>query len=184
MMKENELHRGLMISKRKYPASIRRAAIPRPTAPARRLFFTLCAIVLALAGCAESVKHDETSAAKSALEFGKVALVEKDLDRAYDLLSDSGKRHVPRDKFKQSLSALHGRNAPTRLTATDYEPMADEKAIYIFIRGQNGEEQFQYRFTMTGSAGTDYKVLKVDQGSGFFTLANKKQPFKPPITAD
>ena len=71
-----------------------------------------------------------------------------------------------------------------KLTATDYEPMADEKAIYIFVRGQNGEEQFQYRFTMAGTASGDYRVLKVDQGSGFFTLANKKRAFQPPITLD
>lgn len=144
----------------------------------------LFVLSLTLIGCAESVKHDEVRAAERALEFGKVALVEKDFDRAYDLLAESGRRHVPRDKFKQSLSAMHKENNPIKLTATDYEPMADEQAIYIFVRGQNGEEQFQYRFTMAGTASGDYRVLKVDQGSGFFTLANKKRAFQPPITLD
>ena len=138
-------------------------------------------IALALASCAESVKHDEARAAKRALEFGRVAFVEKNLDGAYDLLADGGKRHVPREKFKQSLGSMHTQSFPTKLMATDYEPMADEKAIYIFIRGQNGEDQFQYRFTVAGTAATDYRVLRIDQGSGFFTLARKKQAFKPPI---
>lgn len=148
--------------------------------------FSLLLLLLGagLASCAESVKHDEVRAAKSALEFGRVALVEKDLDRAYDLLAERGRRHVPREKFKQSVTAMHKQDYPTKLTATDFEPMADEKAIYIFVRGQNSEEHFQYRFTMAGNAGGEYQVLKIDQGSGFFTLGNKKQPFEPPISGE
>ena len=142
------------------------------------------ALTAALTACAESVKHDETLAAKQALEFGRVAFVEKNLDKGYDLLADGGRRHVPRDKFKQSLAAMHARGYPTKLTATEYEPMAGEKAIYIFVRGQNSEEQFNYRLTMEGSAAADYKVLKIDQGTGFFTLSNKKQAFKPPLTTE
>jgi hypothetical protein len=37
---------------------------------------------------------------------------------------------------------------------------------------------------MEGTAATDYKVLKIDQGTGFFTLSNKKLAFKPPLTAE
>lgn len=142
------------------------------------------AVILIIAGCAESVKHDPALAAKRALEFGRVVFIEKNLDKGYDLLADGGRRHVPRDKFKQSLAAMHARDYPTKLAAMEYEPMADEKAIYIFVRGQNGEEQFNYRLTLEGTASTDYKVLKVDQGTGFFSLANKKQAFKPPISLE
>jgi hypothetical protein len=151
---------------------------------AGKLYLLALALTAALTACAESVKHDETRAAKRALEFGRVAIVEKNLDRGYDLLADGGKRHVPRDKFKQSLAAMHARNYPTKLAAMEYEPMADEKAIYIFVTGRNDEEQFNYRFTMEGNAATDYKVLKIDQGTGFFSLSNKKQTFKPPITTE
>jgi hypothetical protein len=142
------------------------------------------ALILILAACAESVKHDELLAAKRALEFGRVVFIEKNLDKGYDLLADGGRRHVPRDKFKQSLAAMHTRDYPTKLSAVEYEPMADEKAIYIFIRGQNSEEQFNYRLTLEGTASTDYKVLKVDQGTGLFSLSNKKQAFKPPVSLD
>ena len=79
---------------------------------------------------------------------------------------------------------MHARDYPTKLSATEYEPMAGEKAIYIFIRGQNSEEQFMYRLTMEGSAAAEYRVLKIDQGTGFFTLSNKKQAFKPPLTTE
>ena len=178
-------HRILQVGKYRILNGIRRMTLNTAACGSLRmriLSLALFVVATALAGCAESVKHDQERAAKRALEFGKVALVEKNFDRAYDLLAEGGRRHVPREKFRQSISSMHTQNYPTKLTATDYEPMADEEAIYIFVRGQNSEDQFQYRFTMTGNASNDYKVLKIDQGTGFFTLASKKQPFKPPIT--
>jgi len=150
----------------------------------RRFFLLALALMIMLTSCAESVKHDEIRAAKRALEFGRFVFFEKNFDKGYDLLSDGGKRHVPRDKFKQSIAAMHTRSYPTKLTATEYEPMADENAIYIYVTGQNSEEQFNYRLTMEGSAATDYKVLKIDQGTGFFTLASRKQPFKPTLSIE
>ncbi len=146
--------------------------------------WTLCLLAFVLAGCAEPVKHDEARAAKQALEFGRVVFLEKSFDRGYDLMADGGKRHVPRDRFKQTVTAMHARDYPTKLAAIEYEPMSDEKAIYIFIRGQNAEDTFNYRFTMEGTAATGYKVLKIDQGTGFFTLSNRKRAFTPPITTE
>jgi hypothetical protein len=157
----------------------------RPRIHAKRSMRTVLvtlALTLLLAGCAAPVKHDEARAAKRALEFGRAVFLENNPDKGYDMLAEGGRRHVPRDKFKQSVAAMHPRSYPTKLTAVEYEPMADEKAIYIFITGQNSEEQFKYRFTMEGTAATDYKVLKIDQGGGFFALSNKKQPFTPPLT--
>jgi hypothetical protein len=158
----------------------------RPAGPKRSIRIIVLSLALALlaTACVEAVKHDEVRAGKRALEFGRVIFFEKNLDKGYDLLADGGRRHVPRDKFKQSIAAMHKRDYPTKLTAIEYEPMADEKAIYIFVTGQNGEEQFNYRLTMEGSAATDYKVLKMDQGTGFFALSNKKQAFKPPLNAE
>ena len=118
-------------------------------------------------------------AAKRAVEFARVVLIDKNLERGYELLSDGGKRHVPLDKFKQTIVSMNARGYPSRVTATEYEPMAGEKAIYIFLRAQNGDEQVNYRVTLEGTAATDYKVLKIDQGAGFPTLsiknANSKQ---------
>ncbi len=149
-----------------------------------RFFLLPLAFMIMLTSCAESVKHDEVRAAKQALEFSRILFFEKDLDKAYDLLADGGKRHVPREKFKQSIAAMHPRNYPTKVTAIEYEPMADEKAIYIFLSGQNNDDQFNYRVTMEGTAASGYKVLKIDRGTGFFALASKKQAFKPPLTAE
>jgi hypothetical protein len=154
------------------------------TVDVSRVFFLAFALTTLLSSCAGAVKHDEVRAARRALEFARLVLFEKNFDKGYDLLAGGGKRHVPRDKFKQSIAVMHPRGYPTKLTATEYEPMADENAIYIYVKGQNSEEQFSYRLTLEGSAATDYRVLKIDQGTGFFTLASRKQPFKPPLSTE
>jgi hypothetical protein len=141
-------------------------------------------LMVVLASCAAPVKHDQERAAKQALEFGRVIFFQSNPDKGYDMLAEGGRRHVPRDKFKQSIAAMNTGGSPTKLSAVEYEPMADEKAIYIYVTGQNNEKQFNYRITLEGTADTDYKVLRIDQGSGFFTLASKKQPLNPPISID
>jgi hypothetical protein len=141
-----------------------------------------CARTLVLAvmftSCAESVQHDENSAAKRAIEFARVLFIEKNLDKGYQLLSENGRRHVPLDKFKQTITAMHPRAYPSRISALEYEPMAGEKAIYIYLSGQNSEEQIGYRVTLEGTAATGYQVLKIDRGASFPTLSNQKRSFK------
>jgi hypothetical protein len=143
----------------------------------------LGALVLFIFACAESVKHDEMLAGKRAIEFARAVFIDKSFEKGYALLSESGKRHVPFDKFKQSIVAMNPRGYPNRIIASEYEPMAGEKAIYIFLKGQNGDEQFGYRITLEGTAGTDYKVLKIDQGASFPTLSNQKRKFETPLSA-
>lgn len=149
--------------------------------PARRSAINWLASTLALvlAACAGSENHDEALAAKRALEFAKVVLIERDFVKGHGMLADGGKRHVPLDKLKQTVASMHPRNYPNKITALEYEPMVGEKAIYIFLSGYTGEELISYRLTLEGTATTDYKVLKIDQGMGFPTFSNKKRPFKP-----
>jgi hypothetical protein len=150
---------------------------------ALRMCYLMLALVATLLACAETVQHDENLAAKRALEFARAVFLEKNLDKGYALLSDNAKRHIPLDKFKQTITAMHPRGYPDRVTAIEYEPMAGEKAIYIFLTGRDADDiSFNYRVTMEGTAAADYKVLKIDQGGGFPTLSNQKRPFKPTIS--
>jgi hypothetical protein len=150
-----------------------------PSARRRAVILLASALALLLTGCAGSENHDEALAAKRALEFAKVVLIEKDFVRGHELLADGGKRHIPLDKLKQTVASMHPREYPKKVTALEYEPMVGEKAIYIFLSGNTGEELISYRLTLEGTATTDYKVLKIDQGMGFPTFSNKKRPFKP-----
>jgi hypothetical protein len=126
--------------------------------------YGLFVLAIGLIGCAESFKHDEVLAGKRAAEFAQVAFVKQDFDNGYALLSDAAKRYVSREKFKETVSRLHPRTNPKSVTATEYEPMPGEKAIYIFLMGENAGERFHYRLTMEGSAETGYKVSRLTRG--------------------
>ena len=143
----------------------------------RYLFFPL-AFVMGSMGCAESINHDEVLAGRRAVEFAQVAFVKRDIENGYALLSDSTKRYVSLEKFKEVLSRLHPKAFPTSVTASEYEPMPGEKAIYIFLIGENSGEHFYYRLTMEGTATTGYRVLRLDRGSGPYHPSDRKQQFR------
>jgi hypothetical protein len=141
-----------------------------------RNFFWLFACGLLLHACADSFEHDHKLAAKRAEEFAQVAFVRRDFDKGYAMLSDNGKRYVPLEKFKETVAKLHPRTYPVRVTATDYEPMSGEKAIYVYLTGANGDEHFYYTLTLDGTAATDYKVTRLSRGSGPFGSSSTRQP--------
>ena len=55
------------------------------------------------------MKHDETAAARRAIEFAQAAFVDRKFDQAYELLSAGGKRHLSPQKFKETVTRMHGR---------------------------------------------------------------------------
>ena len=145
------------------------------------LLITIAALATS---CTESVKHDEDLAGKRAIEFVQAVLIEKNFTKGYELLDAGGKRHISRDKLEESITRLHPRGFPTRVTAKEYQPMPGENAIWIYLVGQNSEDQFQYRATMKGDGNGDYKVLTLDSGAvgRFFSPTSEKQSFKNPIS--
>lgn len=145
------------------------------------LFLALCVLVT---GCAETTEHDEQLAARRAIEFAQVALVNGDLDSGYDLLAPGGKRYISREKFIETVTRLHPRGRPTKVTAKEYQPMPGEKAIWIYLVGQNSADQFQYRFTMEATGTGDYQLLTLDSGAvaRLFTPSSEKKSFATPMS--
>jgi hypothetical protein len=144
----------------------------------------LWAFVMILMGCAESIKHDEILAGKRAVEFAQVAFVTQDVEKAYGLLADSAKGYIPLEKFKETLARMHPSLHPTSVTATAYEPMPGEKAIYIYITGDTSGGQLQYTLTMLGTAANDYKVSRFGLGAGSYLPSTaEKKTFSKPISA-
>ena len=43
--------------------------------------------------------------------------------------------------------------------------MKGEKAIYVYLSGENSGEWFHYRITLEGTAKTDYGVLKFERSN-------------------
>lgn len=142
------------------------------------------ALLFACAGCAETIQHDEALAAKRAIEFARAALIDKNFAKSYELMSPSGKRHISMAKLQETVASFHPREFPSKVTALEFQPMPGEKALWIYLVGQNAQEQFHYRFTMEGTAGGDYRLLTLDSGvvGRFFSPTSEKHPFKTPLS--
>ena len=132
-----------------------------------KYYFYVLIFAMTLAGCKESIKHDEVLAGKQAEEFARITFVKQDMDSGYALLADATKRHVSRDQFKVVVLKLHPNGFPKTVAAFEYKPMPlGEKAIYVSLKGENSGEHFNYEFTMEGTATTGYRVLKFSRSSG------------------
>lgn len=129
----------------------------------------LC-VALALAGCLDPIEHDEIQAARKAQEFVEVAFVKNDGARAYGLLAPATKRYVSLEQFKHVLARMHPQGSPKNARALESEPMKGEKAIYIYLAGENSGEHFYYRITLEGTKASEYRVLKFERSN---------QPFLP-----
>lgn len=146
------------------------------------------ALLLALgalaASCTETVKHDENLAGKRAIEFVQAVLIEKNFAKGYELLDAGGKRHISREKLEETITRLHPRGFPTRVTAREHQAMPGENAMWIYLVGQNADDQFQYRATMKADDNGDYKVLTIDSGTvgRFFSSTSEKRSFTNPIS--
>jgi hypothetical protein len=140
-----------------------------------RYHFFPSVLVMGLMGCAESIDHDEVLAGRRAEEFAQVAFVKQDVENGYALLSDGTRRYVSSEQFKEVLLKLHPRAFPKTVIASESEPMPGEKAIYIFLTGENSGEHFYYRLTMEGTATTGYRVLRLNRGSASYPPSNQKQ---------
>jgi hypothetical protein len=137
--------------------------------------FCLFVFAVGLIGCMETIHHDEASAGKKAEEFAQVVFVKQHFDTGYGLLAEGTKRYVSLEQFKAVLSKLHPKAFPKTVAAREYEPMPGEKAIYIFLTGENSGEHFYYRLTMEGTATTGYKVLRFDRASQPYPASNQKK---------
>jgi hypothetical protein len=135
----------------------------------------LLILALFLMGCIESIDHDAAVAGKKAEEFAQVVFVKQDVENGYALLADGAKRYVSREQFKKVLAKLHPGAYPKNVKATEYEPMPGEKAIYIFLLGDNSGERFYYRLTLEGTAKTPYKVLRLDRAGEPYPPSSEKK---------
>jgi hypothetical protein len=145
-----------------------------------QIYFFVLGSILGLLGCAGKAAHDEALAAKRAVEFAETVFVQNDIEKGYRLLSDGARRHVPLEKFKETVTRMHPNGYPTSVTAREFEPMpGGEKAIYIFLTGDGSGDRFDYKLTLEGSAATDYRVTNLEPGtSSHFLMEHRKAPLK------
>ena len=118
---------------------------------------TALVVIAVLMGCNGSIQHDEVSATKTALQFARDAFVSQDSENAYAFLSDSAKRYVTRETFKESLWKSHW-GAPADVTVAEYQAVPGEKRMYVYLSGESPHGRLHYDLTMEGDAATGYRV--------------------------
>jgi len=138
---------------------------PRSSPIQQRMRLLCLLMAVALLGCVESIEHDQARAAKKAEEFVQVAFVKSDGDRGYALLAPATKRYVSLEQFKRVVARMHPQAAPKNVRVSEFEPMKGEKAIYVYLSGENSGEGFHYRITLQGTAKTEYDVLKFERSN-------------------
>ena len=108
-----------------------------------------------------STKPNPDRAAISAIFFAKEAFIDLNQPGAYEFLSEELRRKFSLDQYINVIAQMHPKRFPKEVTATEYEPVPDKEAVYIWLYGENGDEKFYYRLRMEGTTATGYKVAEM-----------------------
>ena len=135
-------------------------------------FFTACSGLF--------ISHDENLAGKEALQFVNKAFVDRDLDSAYALLAQDTKTSISLQKVKDTTVQMHPALYPTSVQAQDFEPIPGQKAMSIYVVGENGDEKFYYRIIMSGTSETGYKPAGFFRDNGPQPRTKLMQKLEPP----
>jgi hypothetical protein len=100
--------------------------------------------------------HDQRVAAGVAEEFLRHAAVDRDVDAAYRMLSEDGRRRIGERELSEVLEKMHVDAHPDRVQATEYEIVPGEAAIRIFLQGENGSKALYYLVPMVGTVKDGY----------------------------
>jgi hypothetical protein len=149
-----------------------------------RRLISLFFVVILVWNCRGSVIiHDEELAAKQAAGFAYTTFVKQDAKGGYSLLADSTKQQLSFDQFSATNAKLHPSTFPTRVTATEFEPIPGQKAMNIFLVGENGNEKFYYRLPVEGTMKEGYKVSGMYRGNGPYPASKLRQKLKADVSA-
>jgi hypothetical protein len=135
-------------------------------------------ICCGLTSCINVIAHDEKMAAKSAIEFAQTAFVARDYPKAHGLLAPRSQSDIPLDKLTEAIAKMHPKSFPTKVTATEFEPMPGQKGMNIFVKGEGEGEEFFYRLVMEGDKTASYRVTGLLRGNGPNPSTNKR-PLTP-----
>ena len=115
-----------------------------------------------LPSCISYIEHDETAAAKAATQFADAAFVDRDFAKAHKLATSEITQRFSDEGLADVVAKMHPDSFPTRVTATEFEPVPGQRGMFIYLNGEGDGPGFYYRFVMTGDKPSGYRV------SGFF----------------
>jgi hypothetical protein len=127
-------------------------------------------------------KQNPDKAATSAVGFAKVALVDRDMDKAYQLLDAEAQSNVPKEKFVEILLDMNSDSLVRVVTATEFEAIPGQDAMNIYLVGENGRDKFHYRIPMKGSDTDGYKPFGIMRGQ--YQPSASRQPLSVKRSTD
>lgn len=138
---------------------------------------TVLSILAAILSCSfHASKQDPDKAARSAVEFAKAVLVERDMDKGYGLLDPEVQSNAPKEKFAEVAMSIVADISPTVVTATEFEPIPGEEMMNIYLTGEKGTEKLYYRIPMRGNAEKGYKPVGILRGE--YPPSASRQPLQ------
>jgi hypothetical protein len=147
----------------------------------RRLTKNSLAIVVLVSSLACTFfvsQQNPEKAAASATEFAEVAFVERNIDKAYDLLDPEFQTYATKKKFAEVLAAINSPTSPTTVTATEFESIPNQEGVNIFLIGENKDEKFYYRLPMKGTEEKGYKVAGIFRGKDQYEPSALRRPLQ------
>ena len=140
-----------------------------------RQFAVLLVVLCSSISCGINViVHDQQAAAKSAAKFADVALVQSDYSVARSMLSPELEQATTGDKLAAEVGKMHPKGRPSDVKAVEFEPLPGQRAMNIFLKGTQGDEEFFYRLLMVGDENAGYKVGGLWRGSGPYPPSARK----------
>jgi lactam utilization protein B len=127
-----------------------------------------------LTSCMSVISHDEKAAAKAATEFAQTAFIARDYSKAHGLLATRSQSDIPIDKLTDAITKMHPKSYPSKVTATEYEPLPGQRGMNIYVKGDGDGEDFFYRLVMEGDATAGYRVTGLFRGNGPNPSTNKR----------
>ncbi len=127
-----------------------------------------------LTSCLNIIAHNEDDAAKAATKFAQTAFVARDYPKAHNLLASRFRSYISIDKLTETIAQMHPKSFPSKVTATEFEPMLGQRGMNIFVKGEGEGEDFYYRLAMEGDAPSSYRVAGLFRGNGPNPSTNKR----------
>jgi hypothetical protein len=143
----------------------------------KKQLFILAVSIFIFVSCTKVLKHNEQIAASKANEFAKFGLIQRDYEKAAKLLPVERQSPASVKQIEELITKLHPSTYPSKVSATEYEPIFGQKALRIFLVGENNQnEQFYYSFVLIGTVDEGYNVTEVYRFPNGFPPSQMRKP--------
>lgn len=140
-------------------------------------FLILTLGVISLSGsCVSAITHNQDMAAIEAIEFARIAIINRDYEGARDRLALHTLNRTSVAKLESTLENIHTASWPNSIKAVRYEPLPGQRAMRIYLEGKSATEDFFYLFVMEGDADAGYRVSDIFRLKNPIPLSGLIQP--------